>query len=256
MAKKNVVRKYRDFDTDFESSGREPRRISSDYKYRRDRGIDRILSFICYRIIATPIAAIYTKLILKERYVGREKLRGIGGCVVYANHNECIGDAFTPSVALIPRRCYTVVHPDNVTLPVLGRITPYLGALPLPSDVRTTRRFTETVGHHLGHGHTVVIYPERHVWQGYGGIRPFGSVSFDFVVRFDCPAFVLTRTYKRTRRGHRAVTYIDGPFYPEVGVPKREAAEIMCHTVYGVMCERARLTDCEPIIYIKDAEND
>ncbi len=246
------IRYYNNYDTDFEGGSREPMTVGEDYVYiRRGRGA-RILDFILYRLLATPIAFIYTKLILRERIIGREVLKGKRGFLLYALHNEVVGDAFTPSVAVFPRKCCTVVHPDNVSMPVLGRLNRHLGAIPTPSGVRAARSFADSIGERLADGCAVCIYPEGHVWQGCKDVRPFDSTSFSLAVKHNYPAYTLTRTYRKKKHGYRVITYIDGPFEPDMSLFPRDAREKLKDEVTNMMKERALLSDAEPIKYIKE----
>ncbi len=245
------IRYYESYSDDFEKNSDEQKKISAEYKYIRTNPFFKITAFILYRLLATPAAFIYTKLFLREKLVGKEKLKKNRGYCLYATHNECVGDAFTPSVITFPNANYIIIHPDNFYVPLVGKVLPMLGGIPLPGDIRTARRFTECIGYHLGKGNCVTVYPEQHVWQGYAGVRPFDSTSFDFPARFDRCCYAVTRTYKKTRAGHRAVTYIDGPFIPDPSLSKRENADKLCREVYRAMCERAELSDCSPIEYVK-----
>ena len=66
----------------------------------------------------------------------------------------------------------------------------------------------------------------------------------------------MTTVYKRRRffASPRAVTHIDGPFYPAPLLEGREAAAELCERLYRKMCERASESDCEYIRYIKKEE--
>ena len=57
------------------------------------------------------------------------------GYFIYGNHTQDIGDAFMPNMFSAPQDSYIIVHANNVSMPFLGRITPSLGALPLPEGM-------------------------------------------------------------------------------------------------------------------------
>ena len=47
------------------------------------------------------------------------------------------------------------------------------------------------------------------------------------------------------------VTYIDGPYYPDMELSLKERRAKLREEVYAKMCERAELSDIEVIKYIK-----
>ena len=110
--------------------------IGDGYEYIKRGRFKRFTSFFWYYIFAMPLAFIYTRLRFGVRVVGKEKVRGAGGgYFLYGNHTQPIGDAFIPHTFDVKRRKHTVVNSGNLRAPVLGRITPSLGALPLPDTL-------------------------------------------------------------------------------------------------------------------------
>ncbi|MBQ8549857.1 MAG: hypothetical protein IJ426_00785, partial [Clostridia bacterium] len=145
---------------------------------------------------------------------------------------------------------FIIVHPDNVSLPVIGALTPFLGALPLPSDLKSTRNFTEEVGRVLKSGGVVAVYPEARTWPYYTKIRDFPSTSFTFAVKFDSPVYALTRTFSRGLFGRaKSTVYVDGPFYPDKDLHPRDAKEKLCEEVKAAMRERAKLSSYVVVEY-------
>ena len=252
---------YRDENNDeFSVSNIKARKIDRSYVYISKNPLWKLARFFAYRIIATPIAFLYSKLVLGQRVKNRKALRGFRnkGYFLYVNHTQQIGDAFLPNVALFPKSVYMIVHPDNVSQKVLGRITPYLGALPTPTTVSAMRNFRNAVEKKVLEGSAVTVYPEAHIWPYYTKIRSFPSTSFTFPVDFDEPVFIMTNTYKKRKlfKKPRVVSYIDGPLYPDLSLPKRERADELRNRVYNIMVERSRLSDCEYIRYLPIEDNE
>ena len=228
--------------------------IDKRYVYpHKKSALWRGFSTFVYRAIATPLAALYCKIKLGDKYIGRKKLRSVrGGCFFYMNHTMLTGDALTPNVAVFPRRNYMIVHPDNVSLPIIGKITPMLGALPLPGDAGSARGFSVEISEIIRRGGSVTVYPEAHVWPYFTGIRNFPSASFSYPVRLGAPVFALTRTFSRGIFGRvKSTVYIDGPFYPDPSMSAPMAREALADAVRSAMRERAALSTFAPIEYIK-----
>ena len=237
-----------------------PRVIDGSYIYDHDSAWKRFTHFFWYRIVATPIAFLYTKLVFGHKIVNRELLRAQaeGGRFIYGNHTQDIADAFIPNLLHVKRETYVIVHPNNVSMPILGKVTPSLGALPLPDDMTAAKNFMAAMKYRVEQGNVIVIYPEAHIWPYYTEIRSFPDDSFQYPVKCGVPVFCFTNTYRRRKWGRRPriVTYIDGPFYPREDLPMRECKRELRDRVYDCMSERAKLSDVRWIQYIKKEKSD
>ncbi|MBO5879206.1 MAG: hypothetical protein J6Q68_01470 [Clostridia bacterium] len=243
---------------EFSSARIEARTIGKDYVYINKSLAYRAVRFILHKIIAPPIAFPFVKIFLGQRIKNRRVLRPFRkkGYFIYANHTHPTGDAVMPSTMLFPKSVFTVVHPANVSMPVMGKLTPYLGAIPTPSSIGGLRSFKNAIEKRILEGAAVVIYPEAHIWPYYTGIRHFAATSFSFPVDFDEPCFAMTNTYQKRRfsKKPRVVTYIDGPFYKNSELSRREQPDELRDRIYAVMLERAGESTCEYIRYVKKNE--
>ena len=240
---------------EFSTAVIKPRRIDDAFVYERRGPFRAVTRFFWYRIVATPLAFFYAKLFLRQRTIGREKLKEYRklGFFMYGNHTQAIGDPLMPNVFCFPKDVSFIVHPNNVSMPFLGRINPTLGAIPLPDTLGAYRNFIKCVGHRIDAHHAVVIYPEAHIWPYYTKIRPFPDASFTYPAKSGTPVFCFVNTYKRRGKRDKAkiVTYIDGPFTPDMSLPMKERVKDLRDRVYETMCDRAKNSDVEIIKYIK-----
>lgn len=263
MKKKNPIKTvyYKDeLNDEFSSAVITPKKIDGDYRYERDNFPGKLAHFFWYRIIAIPLAVCYLKLVFRHRIVNRKCLKKFRrqACFLYGNHTQPTADALIPTFLTHPRNAYIIVHPNNVSMPFLGRITPYLGALPLPDDLAAARNFQAVLNKRVGEGAPVYIYPEAHIWPYYTGIRPFSEQSFHYPVKYGTPVFCFTNTYQHRRFSSRPrlVTYVDGPFYPNEALPLRERKKELRDRVYACMCRRSRMSDVVRIEYRKENDHD
>lgn len=260
MDKRKVIYYQDECNDEFSVAQITPRVIDGSYVYCHGSALKRFTHFFWYRIVATPIAFIYTKLVFHHKVVNRKALKPFRktGYFIYGNHTQDIGDAFMPHMMNFPKQNYTIVHPNNVSIKVIGRITPSLGALPLPDNMEAYSNFLGAIERRIGEGRAVVIYPEAHIWPYYTGIRPFPDTSFHYPIKLKTPTFCFTNTYQKRRWGKkpRIVTYIDGPFYPDGTLPLRKQKGELRDRVYSCMCERAKNSTVEQIKYIKREEKD
>ncbi len=222
--KKTQVRYYNNFTDDFEQSARQNFKLPNNYKWVRTDSISRVLSAIIYTL-AIIFSSVYCRLCLHMRVVGRKNLKGLKcGFFVFCNHTQPVGDVFIPALAVFPKRIYTVVSTANYGIPIIGKILPFLGALPTVDSAHGIKELTRAAESKIRDGHPVVIYPEAHVWRYYTDIRSFPETSFKFPAKFGCPAFSLTVTYKKSKIFRKPVmrVFLDGPFYPDGATAKEK----------------------------------
>ncbi len=234
-----------------------PKRIDGNYSY----GSGFCFSFgklIFYKIIAKPLAFCFLKLKFGHRIVGKSILKEAKkeGYFLYGNHTNDIADALIPSMLCFPKDVSVIVHPNNVSMPILGKITPFLGALPLPDDKQAVRNFNREMAHRLEKKNCITIYPEAHIWPYYTKIRPFTDTSFGYPVKLDKKVFCFTNTYQKRRfqKTPRIVTYIDGPFRADTSLPLKEQRTRLRNQVYEAMSKAAGHNNVEQIQYIKIEE--
>lgn len=237
-----------------------PRKIDGTYKYVDDRLIKKFTHFFWYRVVAIPMAWIYLKLKFSHKIVGRKVLKAYKkhGFYLFGNHTQAIADALIPTMVSHPKTVYVIVHPSNVSMPVLGKITPSLGALPLPDDKDAAKNFIKAVERRTNEGKVISIYPEAHIWPFYTGIRPFSDKSFRYPVKYDKPVFCFTNTYQAKKPGGRVkmVTYVDGPFFPDKSLTPEQRKKQLRDKVYENMCERAKSSNAVIIQYEERKKDD
>ena len=262
MKEKKVIYYSDELNDEFSTAKIEPRVIDDGYRYVRESFGDKIKRFFWYRMIFTPIAAFYAKVIRGQKIVNSRLLKKFKftGYFLYGNHTHALGDALMPHFANFPKHNYIIVHPSNVSMKFLGNITPYLGALPLPDTKGAYKSFTEAIETRIKQRKCIIIYPEAHIWPYYTGIRPFPDTSFAYPIKHDVPTFCFTNTYQKRRfsKKPRVVTYIDGPFYPNTDLSPKEQRKHLRDQVYECMCDRAKLSNVEVIRYQrrKSADDD
>lgn len=257
MSKEKAVRYYQSFTQDFVESKNQNYTLPEDYQWIRTDFRSRFRSAAIYGL-AIAFSTVYCRLCLHVRFVNRKILKNTRktGAVVYSNHTQPVGDVFDPALACFPNRIYTLVSPANLGIPFLGKILPYLGALPLAGTLSGMKELNKAVALRLAQKKCVVIYPEAHVWEYYTEIRPFPSSSFKFPVKCQTPAYAMTVTYQKRRLGKKpkAVIYLDGPFYPDAALPPKAAEKRLRDTVFACMKERSQNSNCQYIRYEKTDE--
>ena len=260
MKTTNVVYYENELNEDFASTKITTKKIDSGYVYYHGSIFKKAIHFFLYRIIAAPLAFLYLKIFFAHKIIGGKKMHKFKktGYFIYGNHTQDIADAYIPHMISFTKDKYMIVHPDSVSIPVFGKITPYLGAIPLPGDIGAYRNFLDVIEKHIRKSKAIVIYPEAHIWPYCTHIRPFTDVSFSYPVKLDVPVFCFTNTYHKRKilRTVKITTYVDGPFYRNPELSPREQRKALRDDVYSCMCERAKLSSFEKIKYVKKELSD
>lgn len=255
MKEKNIFYYNDELNDEFSSAKITPIKIDGNYKYKRNFLWD-FCSLISQNVLSMPIKVGYAKIKFRIKYIGKEKLKKYKkeGYFVYVNHTQEFADTFIPSIPICPKRNFLIVNPENISMKFLKNIVELLGAIPVPGDKESMKNFLETIKTHIQKGHSITIYPEAHIWPYYTKIRPFKSVSFQYPVNLEKPVFCMTNTYQsygKNKNKIRIVTYIDGPFFPNTELSKKEQKEKLRNDVYDCMVERSKNSNIEYIKYIK-----
>ncbi len=233
-------------------------KVSAKHPYLRKNPLWIFLAFLVYRVIVTPIAFLYCKIIFRVRIQGRRHLRGIrGGYVLYGNHTQSVYDAFSPTLLTFPRKAFILTGAQSVSIIGMKQLVQMLGAMPLPDDPHGLVHLGEAVQTRLKRGSVICIYPEAHIWPYYTGIRPFRSGSFVYPVRCGVPAvpFVVTyRERKLFKNRHPLITVkIGRPVYPDAAAPERAERQRLREECYRFMRREATgAKQPEYIRYIRD----
>ena len=215
------------------------------------------------RILACAFAWLYSRLFLLVKVKGKDKIKPFKqqkkGCFIYGNHTQMLGDPFTPMTIVNPYRFYTLAAQANWGIPFLGKFVIPVAGLPVGKNLKQSIRLLKNVKTaYQDKGAAVIIYPEAHLWPYYTKIRPFPATSLNFPVSFKAPCFTMTTTYQKCkwRQRPKITVYIDGPFYPDPSLGKKQAQEALAHQVYQTMVDRSKLSDYDFYSYVKiDGKN-
>lgn len=243
---------YSNYSEDFIHSKNQDYKLPRGYVWIHNNIFYRIFSHIIFRLFGL-IGRLYCYLFFRIQVINRELLDDVdGGFFLYGNHTQPIVDVFSPSIAYRHRRFFTVVSASNLGIPILGRLLPIVGALPIPHLLHNFRGFLDAITTRITEGSCVVIYPEAHVWPYCTFIREFSETSFRYPVELRVPSYTMTTTYhkNRGRRRPRIIIYIDGPFYPDTSLPQHESRRQLRDKIYNTMNNRSKNNNCEYIHYI------
>lgn len=251
-----IKRYYTSFTDDFDETRNQNIKLDKDYKFIRSDILSKFYSALIYAA-AVILSYPYCRFFLHIKFIGRKKIKDFKstGFFLYANHTQPIGDVFTPAHAAFPKRIYTVVSEANYGIPVIGKILPYLGALPILDSVNGIKELSKSIETRINEKKCIVIYPEAHVWDYCTFIRPFSDTSFKFPAKLSVPVFSMTAVYKKSKilKKPKALYYIDGPFFSD-GKSVKDRAGDLKNQVFEKMTERSKESNSDYIEYIKKEE--
>ncbi len=255
--KKKVIYYRNELVEEFSSAQITARKIDKSYSYIGGFG-RKVGRVIWYHILAKPIATVFLKLKFRHKIVNKECLKKAYGTgfFLYGNHTNAIADALIPTMVSHPAGTYVIVHANNVSMPILGKITPSLGALPLPDDTDAMKNFNKAIAYYMEKGNCITIYPEAHIWPYYTKIREYKDNSFRYPVQSRVPVYCFTNTYQKRKysKTPQIVTYVDGPFYPDESLPTKEQRKALHQQVLSAMKRDCAHSNVEMIKYIKIEE--
>lgn len=218
-------------------------KLKNNYKYI-DRNIFYNILALILRIIVYPIVM----PILKIRYLYRIKNRKVlkkaikTGYFLYGNHTNYLLDAYLPTLINPLRKPFIVVSRDTTSIPGIKTIVRMLGAYPVPNTTKNMRSFRAGMKKLVKNRRVIAIYPEAHIWPFYNDIRPFSSVAMHYPYDLNVPSFSFTTIYKKRKfkliKRPKVEVYIDGPFYPNYNLDKKEALEDLKNQIYNSMKKR------------------
>lgn len=242
---------------DFAKKKREDLVIDENYNYIKTSFFSKLKKFVIYRLITTPFAFLYVRIFKRVKFVNLKVLKNVkSGYFLYSNHVLEILDAFIPNVATFPKKTSVIVKSANLSNPFTKNFIIDNGALPIPNNFTAMKNFLNAISKLYFENSAIVIFPEAHVWPYYNKIRPFKSVSFSYPVNLNAPVFSLTTTFKKGKRKKPKITvYVDGPFFSNGTLPKKEQELKLCNEVYLTMQNRSKNSTYEYIKYQK-VEND
>lgn len=228
---------------DFANTNIDTIRLPDDYKYVERNIIYKFFEQLL-RLIVYPIIYLILKLGYGLSYKNLSLLRKVKnqGYFLYSNHTNYMMDAYNPHIIPLPYKAEIIVNPDAVSIPGIKTIVKMLGAFPVPSSMKGMKNFCEGIDYLIRKKHVITIYPEAHIWPYYTDIRPFGTQSFHYPVNANAPCFTFTNIYKKRIipfiKFPKVVTYIDGPFYPDMSLGKKERIQKLRDDVYNAMKKR------------------
>ncbi len=243
---------YDTYNEDIIKSKKQDIKLKKNYKWLHTNIFYKIISYFVYYLVLL-FALFYSIVFLRVKIKNKKGLKREKGYFLYCNHTHVLGDVFNPFLMCFPKRPFIICSPSNLGIPILGKILPIAGALPIPDNIHDMIKFKESVNYHVNKGNPIVIYPEAHLWPYATFIRDFPKTSFHFPYDNKKKVYTATTTYKKAKIFKRPniTIYLDGPFGSDKKTTKQNNIQDLHDKVYNTMKERSKLNNYEYITYKK-----
>ncbi|MFC6170568.1 lysophospholipid acyltransferase family protein [Loigolactobacillus jiayinensis] len=245
------ARYYHSFTDDFVASQQQNYTLATDYSWEPQGKLFYFTAFIV-TFLTKVFSWFYRYCWARPTIVNGQLLHDYpAGCFLYGNHTQPQGDVFIPFSLLRHKPLNFLVSPANLGIPLLGHWLPYGGALPIPNTLHQLGRFQAAVYQRIAAKQCVVVYPEAHVWPYYTQIRPLPLAAFHYPIGTQAASFCMTTTYqkRRWRKRPHITLYLDGPFYPQAGLPAKQQQIQLRDEIAACMQKRSRASNVAYIQY-------
>ena len=256
MKEQKIIYYHDELNDDFANNNINGSETPDDYNYINHNFIYNFFSFVIYRLIVTPMVFLYVKVkynqvFKNKKIISQYMKKSHKGYFLYFNHTNGDSDAFIPSLVSFPKKAYIICNSDAISIKGIRTLVSMLGALPVPSTLKTKRNFKEAIESLVNRGKVIAIYPEAHIWPYYTDIRPFKDISFRYPVDMNVATFSVTNVYKKRKlfKKPKIVSYVDGPFFKNDDLRRKEAFYDLRCQVYNAM--KKRVDDNPKYEYIK-----
>lgn len=217
--------------------------LPTNYQYMTTNVVGKTRDALIYHGLAKPLAWLYLKGKFHIRFVNKKIVKKQRqGVFLFGNHTLLVGDACISNAVQFGRRNYIVTGEQANSLTPILWLMRAVGNIPLTDHLGQQMKMMRCMKKHLAKGATITIFPEKHAWPYYTGIRPFPATSFKYPVINHTPVICMTTCFEKRKLGKkpRITVYFDGPFYPQDGLSASENAEYLRDAVYQCMVDRTK----------------
>ena len=215
--------------------------ITEDYKFVHDNFLFNTCSNLLY-MIAYPLLTFINKFFFGFKIEGKENIENIDtGKITVSNHIHPM-DCTMVGLGNFPNKTFYTSLETNFKIPVVRRIIKLLNAIPIPKDIKYTKKFMESIDTLLQNKKTIHFYPEGSLWPYHDKIRHFKNGAFDFAVRNNVPIVPMVFKYSKPNYISNLIKskpdiklVILEPVYPNKLLPKKERIIELKNRVYNIM---------------------
>ena len=215
--------------------------INDEFTFVNDNLIFNTFSNLLY-IIAYPLLLIINKFLFGFKIEGRENLENIdSGKITISNHVHPM-DCTMVGLANVPNKTFFTSLETNFKIPIVRKIIKLLNAVPIPQNIKYTKKFVKSIDELIKNNKTVHFYPEGSLWPHYEKIRHFKNGAFDFAVRNNVPIVPMVIKFNKPKKINNFIKtrttitlIIQKPIYPNKLLGNKDAILDLKNRAYNSM---------------------
>lgn len=258
------------FDIDVEEDPPTKELLPEDIDYLRKKTTSKIKTNLTYKV-----ARVYLNTILNKKQMIMKEIKGIehfanlnSGAIITCNHFNAL-DSFAIQMVYEAanqkkRKFYRVIREGNYTnfSGFYGMLMRNCYTFPLSSNVKTMKKFLNSMHKVLSEGNFMLVYPEQSMWWNYRKPKPLKKGAFTFAVQNNVPVLPCFITMQDSdilgEDGfyvQEYTVYVSEPIYPKANKTKAENIEYMRNKNYELWKAIYEEAYGEPLVYSCNDEN-
>ena len=170
--------------------------LKENYKFYNQNIFFRFFSMLTKWF--TRIWIIFPRIFLGIHVKGRKNKRKVKGAIMVSNHIHQL-DAFFLVTTMYYRKCYVTMLESNLGFGIVSKYMRLAAAVPIPTERRLLRKFSEETGEILKKGRNVLFYPEAALMPYCDHIRNFLPGAFHYAVANERPILPCCFTFHKPK---------------------------------------------------------
>ncbi|MDE6407050.1 MAG: 1-acyl-sn-glycerol-3-phosphate acyltransferase [Anaeroplasmataceae bacterium] len=170
--------------------------LKAKYKFYNQNIFFRFFGWLT--VLFTRLWLIFPRFFMGVKTIGRKNKRKVKGAVMVSNHIHPL-DAFFLAATVYGRKVYVTMLESNLGFGIVSRYMRMAAAVPIPTERRQLRRFSEDTEKTLKKGKNILFYPEAALMPYCDHIRNFLPGAFHYAVSCNAPIMPCCFTFHKPK---------------------------------------------------------
>ena len=200
------------------------------------------------RIVVMPLSRIKLGLKIEGRKNIKQNKQIIKQGVIFCSNHVNYWDYISILDGIRPYKPYYLVWDKNIR-DKSGNLIRLTKGVPIPDNIRGTKKFIQTINEHLNSGGQIHIYPEGSMWEYYAPIRPLKRGIAHFAIVNNKPILPMAYSYRKPSWIRKHIfkqiacftLSIGKPIYPNNDLSSELVEEDLIKRVHSNMCTLAKI---------------
>ena len=214
--------------------------LKPNYKFYHYKIFFRFFSWLT--VLFTRLWLMFPRFFMGVKTTGRKNKRSVKGAIMVSNHIHPL-DAFYLAASLYGKKVYVTMLESNLGFGIASRYMRIAAAVPIPTERRQIKRFSEQTEKALKKGKNILFYPEAALMPYCDHIRNFLPGAFHYAVSCNAPILPCCFTFHKPKgirklfRGKKPVVHCNylKPYYITPKETRRETLEATTQEVHDII---------------------